>query len=278
MGDENEVKALSGQLDLLQIQVPEMSSKINDSSSEELLRSEKLNELKKEVRKSPSTLLILDTETTGLEVDKHKCLEIGAILFDVRHRSVLAQQSFLLPVETNDAESINRIPAVITRLPQPYKEGIVFFKSLVAVADVILAHNAEFDRKWFGVGELPTISKPWICSMEDIVWPKDRNLKNRPSVRDLALAYGIPVWNAHRALTDCVYLAEVFMRCNNLDDLLAQALEPRRLVKAEISYEQRNLAKEAGFRWNDPIPRAWSRKLSDREISNLCFPVSEVEE
>ena len=51
------------------------------------------------------------------------------------------------------------------------------------------------------LNKLPQIEKQWICSMDDITWPVDRQLKTRPSVRDLALAYGVPVWNAHRALT-----------------------------------------------------------------------------
>ena len=43
----------------------------------------------------PATLLIIDTETTGLDPELDHCLEVGAILFDVPSRSVLAQQSFL---------------------------------------------------------------------------------------------------------------------------------------------------------------------------------------
>ncbi len=222
-------------------------------------------------------ILILDTETTGLDNENDDCLEVGSILFNVKSRSVLAQQSFLLPVENNNAEKINNIPAEITRLPQPISEAINYFESLVRVSDVIVAHNAEFDMKWFGLNKLPQIEKPWICSMDDITWPADRQLKTRPSVRDLALAYGVPVWNAHRALTDCIYLAEVFKRCIELEKLLFRALEPKVLLRADITYEERHLAKKAGFRWNDAIKGAWSRKMSLREIEKLEFPVHEVD-
>jgi len=225
----------------------------------------------------PENILILDTETTGLDIEKDDCLEVGSILFNVKSRSVLAQQSFLLPVEINNAEKINNIPAEITRFPQPLSEAIKYFESLVRVSDVIVAHNAEFDMKWFGLNKLPQIEKPWICSMDDITWPTDRQLKTRPSVRDLALAYGVPVWNAHRALTDCIYLAEVFIRCSELEKLLIRALEPKILVRAEISYDERYLAKNAGFRWNDAIKGAWSRKMSRREKEKLEFPVHEVD-
>ena len=225
----------------------------------------------------PENILILDTETTGLDNENDDCLEVGSILFNVKSRSVLAQHSFLLPVEINNAEKINNIPAEITRLPQPLSEAIKYFESLVRVSNVIVAHNAEFDKKWFGLKKLPQIEKPWICSMDDITWPADRQLKTRPSVRDLALAYGVPVWNAHRALTDCIYLAEVFIRCSELEKLLIRALEPKVLLRAEISYEDRYLAKNAGFRWNDAIKGAWSRKMSRRDKEKLDFPVHEVD-
>ena len=225
----------------------------------------------------PTSILILDTETSGLDPAAHACLEVGAILFDVASRSVLAQQSFLLPVDTNAAEPINRIPAAVTRLPQPWSEGLRWFQHLAEAADVLVAHNAAFDRQWFGRGALPPLERPWLCSMEDIRWPADRQLRSRPSVRDLALAYGVPVWAAHRALTDCIYLAEVFARCDDLETLLIRGLEPRRLVRARVSFEERHQAKEAGFRWNDPIKGAWTRRLSERECSELTFPVVAVD-
>ena len=57
----------------------------------------------------PKNLLILDTETTGLDAHTDFCIEVGAILFNVGKRSVLSQISFLLPVNENPAESINKI-------------------------------------------------------------------------------------------------------------------------------------------------------------------------
>jgi len=225
----------------------------------------------------PEFLLILDTETTGLDPSDHQCIEIGVILFHVPSRSVLAQNSFLLPAITNAAEIINKIPPEITQLDQPWEVGLKYFEALLDKADLVLAHNASFDRQWFGLHSLPEIAKPWICTLEDISWPSELGLKSRPSVKDLALAYEIPVWSAHRALTDCIYLAEVLRRCSDLETLLMQGLEPRTLMKADVSYEERHLAKDSGFRWNDPIRGAWTRRISQREIRKLPFPVTNVD-
>jgi len=226
----------------------------------------------------PELLVILDTETTGLAPAEHRCIEVGAVLFSVPDRSVLSQVSFLMPCTSNAAEAVNGIAPALTQRPQPWQAGLACFEAMVEAADVLLAHNAAFDQQWFGLGSLPALSKPWLCSMEDIRWPQERQLRSTPSVRDLALAYGVPVWAAHRALTDCIYLAQVFERCEDLEDLLLQAMEPRRLYRARLSYEERHKAREAGFRWNQPVSGAWSRRLSDREVALLPFPVVPVDE
>jgi len=227
---------------------------------------------------APERLLILDTETTGLSPEQHQCIEVGAVLFSVPDRSVLSQVSFLLPCQSNAAEAVNGIAPALTQRMQPWQAGLACFEAMVEAADLLLAHNASFDKQWFGLGSLPALNKPWLCSMEDIRWPQERQLRSTPSVRDLALAYGVPVWAAHRALTDCIYLAQVFERCADLEDLLVQAMEPRRLYRARLSYEERHKAREAGFRWNQPVSGAWSRRLSEREVALLPFPVAPVDD
>ena len=229
------------------------------------------------LRSDPINLLILDTETTGLEPVSAQCIEVGAVLFHVPTRSVLSQVSFLLPAAANPAEHVNGIAAEVTRLPQPWQAGLKHFLALLADADAVLAHNAAFDAKWFGLGPLPPVNKPWICSMDDIVWPPERHLRPAPSVRDLALAYGVPVWAAHRALTDCIYLVQVLERCGDLEGLLAAAMEPKLLYRANLPYAERHKAKQAGFRWNEPVRGAWSRRLSERQAQALAFEVQRVE-
>ena len=220
-----------------------------------------------------NSVLIVDTETTGLDKEKDEVIEVGCILFDVSSRCVLSQLSFLLPVSSNNAEYINRISPKVSNIPQPWEEAINLFSRIVEHCDLIIAHNVEFDKKWFGQGKLPTLNKKWVCSLDDINWSFKKSLKSRPSITDLALAFDIPVWNLHRALSDCYYLAEVFKRCSNLEEMLSKAAEPRYLYKALVSYEDRFLAKDAGFKWNSPVQGAWTRKLSEYEAINLDFKV-----
>ena len=277
MGKENHHQLDQGQLDLLEgTAIPIIPNHEKNEAESIEVKAMNLKMDSGEI-KVPECLLIVDTETTGLDVTQDKCLEIGVILFHVSSRSVLSQHSFLLPVNSNGAQAINRIPAEITRLPQPWKKGLNYLTALIDAADLLVAHNAQFDMQWVGKDPLPVISKRWLCTMEDISWPLTRQLRSRPSVRDLALAYGIPVWNAHRALTDCIYLSDVFIRCDDLEALLIQGLEPRCLMRAQVSYENRHLAREAGFRWNDPVKGAWTRRLSERQASILDFSVVPID-
>jgi len=227
---------------------------------------------------APERILILDTETTGLSPQQGVCIEVGVVLFDVSSRAVLQQLSFLLPCKANPAEAINGIAAAVTRLPQPTEAALALFAALVEAADAVVAHHAAFDRQWFGHGALPALELSWICTMEDIRWPAEMQLRPNPSLRDLALAHGVPVWAAHRALTDCDYLVHVFQRCAQLEALLVAAQEPRELYRARLSYAERHQAREAGFRWNDPVTGAWSRRLSQKELEALPFAVVRVDQ
>ena len=216
-------------------------------------------------------ILILDTETTGLSPADSVCIEVGAILFNVPQKAVVTQLSFVLPCLLNSAEHINHIPASVTTLGPGPEAGLSLFMQLVDASDAIIAHNKDFDQQWFGQGNLPAIDKPWICTMSDVSWPKHLNIKSRPSVIGLALAHGVPVWAAHRALTDCIYLAQVFERCDDLQGLLQNAQQPRFLYQALVSYDDRQLAKDAGFSWNNDGSKTWTRKLTEAEAGELPF-------
>ncbi len=278
MVEDNRYQSIDGQLDLFGDRCRQNVANPSIPSNKYLQQAFMTPSNELSASSLPGTLLIVDTETTGLDPLKDDCLEVGAILFHVGSRSVLAQQSFLMPVRANSAEPINQIPAEVTRLEQPWKDGLIYLKKLIDASEMLVAHNAAFDRQWFGKDPLPEVTKPWLCTMDDISWPARKQLRARPSVRDLALAYEVPVWNAHRALTDCIYLAEVFRRCADLEILISQGLEPRKLMRAQVGYEQRHLAKKAGFTWNDPVIGSWTRRLSEREVASLEFPVIPLDE
>tara|TARA_Y100001968_G_C19408820_1_gene745199 strand:- start:330 stop:698 length:369 start_codon:yes stop_codon:yes gene_type:complete len=113
-------KPPNGQLDLLDQFKPSMTPPSSDSMALDLSNSQIENKTSEQY-KSPKSILFIDTETTGLDPQRDFCIEVGAILFHVPSRNVLAQHSFLVPVDTNNAQPINRIPAEVSRVSQPLK-------------------------------------------------------------------------------------------------------------------------------------------------------------
>ncbi|MGB7275923.1 MAG: 3'-5' exonuclease [Geitlerinemataceae cyanobacterium] len=229
-------------------------------------------------------LLIIDTETTGLNPEDDRVIELGAILYNVDYQTVLHQISMLCPAPENPAEKINRIPSSVLPTIEPNLQRwmLLTFEQMVKHASYAVAHNAEFDRQWFDDRHLPKLMKEdrpmqWLCTMDDFTWPR----QNRPgeSLVTLALAHGIGVSSAHRALTDCQLIAALFDRMDKdqLSELIAAAARPKYLFKADVSYDDRQLAKDAGFKWN-PDRKMWTRKMVEEDTQLLPFRVVKIQQ
>ena len=169
-------------------------------------------------------VLILDTETTGLDPAVDRCIEVGCILYDTKAAAVIASYASLIGQEdtANAAESINRIaPAMLVSAPtHDFVWNIV--KNHAKTADAILAHRAEFDRGFVPL-DLRTI-RPWVCTKFHVEWPLG---KMGDHLVHLALAHGVGILSAHRALTDCDTLARLLTRVHemgsDLDLMLTRA-------------------------------------------------------
>lgn len=232
-----------------------------------------------------TNLLIIDLETTGLDPKHHRPIELGAIFYSVKHHCTLHQLSTLFPVDQNPAQAVNRIAvdASFAALEQ-CETLIAVFKKWLVQADYVVAHNAAFDKQWFGQRFLPAITKPWLCTYEDFIWPENPRPTNLVAT---ALNHGVGVSHAHRALTDCQLIAALFDRVEyhrpgQLEALVKQAIarstEPRVYVIAEVSKQDKDLAKNRGFRWNQYIEHKWVKKLRqsdfEREQPNYPFKVT----
>jgi DNA polymerase-3 subunit epsilon len=215
-------------------------------------------------------VLLLDTETTGLDADA-VCIEVAVCVFDVARAVPVRALSTLVRADANPAEKLNRIPAELLRdAPEPDK----VWRALIPYARLcgaVVAHNADFDRRF--VPETATGPLPWICSCSDLAWP----LADKPgqSLITLALAHGLGVAHAHRAAADVELLARLFSRVaemgHDLDAMLERGLRPKVLVHALVSYDEREKAKAAGFRWNEDGTSRWLRKMPLEDVGGLPF-------
>lgn len=218
-------------------------------------------------------ITILDLETTGLDPTTAQAAEIAAILFDTKTAEILQQVSTLLPITENPAEHINGIRAEVTQKVTTHYYGVQIIEQMIDCSYCLTAFNSEFDKS-FADKLIPGVSaSPWFDSTL-LPW---QHHKAQPSLVELCLHYGVPVVNAHRALDDCRLLAALMDKFPSIDDAIAHALKPRVVVKAMVGYENRHLAKEAGFIWDRLVKGAWAKRVVQGEALNVPFEIEDVE-
>ena len=221
------------------------------------------------------TLLLTDTETTGLPDDpKARLVEIGCVWWSIDLGVTLATWSELVEGPSNEAEKINKIPVPALAHGLPREHALEGLRSRAARADLVVCHRVEFDS--FFLGDL---GKPYLCSKFWLEWGPD--VEPGSSLLYTAAGLGVPIVKQHRALTDCLLLADCFERvhakegADGVRERLRLALRPRSRYVAQVSYEKRQLAKDAKFRWNGDM-KNWWKDVVDEEAGKLPFPVRKV--
>lgn len=146
-------------------------------------------------------LLILDTETTGL-LASDEPIEVALTLVEVD-----ASGNLISDLQTYSGR---RQPAVPISLQAQKVHGIrpsdvagldfdhAVVKDLIASADVIVAHNADFDARMLKALFPEIMGKDWRCTLRQWPWPSALGTK----LSDAAAMLGVVEVAAHSALGD----------------------------------------------------------------------------
>ena len=223
-------------------------------------------------------ILILDTETTGLDPKKDQVIEVAAITYDLAYRAPVECFASLMFSNGNAGEKFNHIPPdLLLDAPPP---EIVWLQILRMAkrSDIIVAHRAEFDKS-FSPADLQAM-KPWVCSKFDLEWPGEKRLGEH--LVHLALAHKVGVLDAHRAMTDCDILARLFTRAAemgaDIQAMFQRGLRPKNLFYSLAPYEQKDLVKEYGFGWDVARHgKNWYRFMPPEDTLALPFKVRQID-
>ena len=164
--------------------------------------------------------IILDTETTGLEVHQgHRIIEIGAVLLNDRKKSEEHFHSYLNPSRLIDEEA-SKVHGIMNEdlLDKPYFEEVAEEFLEFIDGSTLVIHNAAFDVGFLN-NELKLASSKYpmledICEIEDsLALAKDKFPGQRNSLDALASRFDISGYDRtfHGALLDANILADVYM-------------------------------------------------------------------
>ena len=217
--------------------------------------------------------LYVDCETTGFSVERDEVIEIAMLplvyaVDDGRVVEVLHDEA--LVCRNDPGRPLDPAITALTGLTDDDLDGqyidVDAASELVSNTNLIIAHNARFDRPFFE-RILPAMRHaPWACSMRDIPW----TAHGAPStaLHCLACQHGVFARDRHRALADCevgVWLLAQQLPGSDRQVLAAlrecASRETVRLWAAGSPFATKDELKARGYRWmperRNGIERAW---------------------
>jgi len=219
----------------------------------------------------------LDTECTGLDPVNDKVIELAMVPFEYDAEGRIYR---ILPAYNALQDPGIPIPALITRITG-IADNMVVGQSididavgkLLEKTDLVIAHNARFDRPFVEKLHQGFESLPWACSIADVNW----NEEGFEGVKldYLAYKYGY-FYEGHRATIDCQAGIELLSKT-----LPSGMLVMKRLLNAasrtevriwadRAPFDKKDLLKARGYRWSpggEGVRKAWYRDVLEADVS-----------
>jgi DNA polymerase-3 subunit epsilon len=220
---------------------------------------------------------VVDVETTGTNPDHDKIIELGICLFEYDRQTgriykVLGSWEWFEDPGCSIPPEITKITGITDEMVAGHRIDDRAVNDLLSRTVLVIAHHADFDRR-FLEKRLPAFAaKHWACSRFDIDWKAE-------GIRSSALefvAYSLGFFHdGHRAASDC--RATVHAMAQRLPGtgrlafqaLLEQARLPTwRLWARDAAIEKKDILKARGYVWSPGEfgrPKCWYRDVSDAD-------------
>lgn len=209
---------------------------------------------------------IIDSETTGFDPEEDAIIELAVALVEVDATGRICR---LIRKGQGRQDPGRPIPPRITALTGISDADVVgrhfgceAFADVLQQAQVVLAHNSGFDRK-FVERLIPGIQHlPWACSMKDCDWLMAGF--DGAKLGHLLYQIGLFAPQAHSALADVEALVNLLAHelpdgRTVLGEVLRNAEKPTMKIEAVNSaYSQRGELRRRGYRWDADRGVWWS--------------------
>lgn len=218
----------------------------------------------------------IDTETTGLNPKVHRVIEVGAVLWEVETKRPMLVMSELVGTTDKIPEEASKVNKIyggdLKAFGEAPEKSFARLAALIERSQFVMGHNIrQFDlpflKEEFTRVGIVFPDRPVIDTLFDIQYTHgDMSRK----LSHIAAAHGILNPFPHRAVFDVFTMLKV-ASAYNFDDIIARASTPSRRIRAIVSYDNRGMAKDAGFHWDG---ERWIKDAKDGE--QYPFPTQEV--
>jgi len=224
-------------------------------------------------------LMILDTETTGLDYEKDRVIELGYVIAEVtvtgEFLGIISSYAGLtdpgIPISENAMLKHHLTDADVSGKML----DLLQINQDLETVDIVVAHNARFDRHLIEHEEnLPAFKKlPWVCTLTDIDWAE----KGASSVALEYLGFfsGFK-YESHRALSDVMALTKICETQELFPTILREAKAIKYVAGAyNAPFDLKDALKDQEFRpyYKGSSFQAWYKLLDaeslEEQLSNL---------
>lgn len=216
-----------------------------------------------------------DLETTGLSLENDHIIESAVVLWDTERKAPMAVYSEMI-----HGDHIQPLEAIITELTgitdldlqtygKPVTEVLNKTTAMLDRGEFIVAHNGNmFDKGMYANNcarhHIPSSGKPWIDSVCDVQFPLTVTTRR---LKHLAAEHNFVNPFAHRALFDVLTMLTV-LKDYDWAQIVTYAKAPNLTVKAETSFQQKELAKKQNYMWNNE-QKIWYKTIKDFQLDDI---------
>lgn len=217
----------------------------------------------------------LDFETTGLDKDNDRVVELGLVLYSTGHRRALDSVGQLVKSEVAVSPKISKLTGIqqsaIDHFGYGEDSAMSTLVEFVNQAEAVVGHNIRafdwpFAEKWakrLGV-TLPNVNL--VDTFEDIPGAEPESLIT------MCAKAGFLLSDAHSALADAQGSLKLAMHYG-WDSVFERARIPTVAVQSHAPRTNDNREnKEAKFRWN-PKFKIWWKAVKETEVEALAAQV-----
>ena len=217
----------------------------------------------------------LDLETTGFNIDQDKIIEIAIKVVKVNKNNgdilsfVNKYESFQYP-GIHIEEKITQITGITNEMVDGQEIDWNKVSEIVNQSDILLAHNAQFDRSFMDKYFPLSRDKIWACSIGDIDWLSLGFTK--ASLELLSIWHGF-YYESHRAMNDVDALIHLlshpsYKKNSPLASLIQNSEIPYyKVIAANSRFETKDILKANSFKW-DSKKKFWWKRVGKEDLEN----------
>jgi DNA polymerase-3 subunit epsilon len=223
------------------------------------------------------TGLFLDVETTGLDTESDRIIELAMVPFEFDENGnvydVREGVSWFDDPERPISAEVTALTGITNEMVKGKRIDGARVVAELANASVVIAHNADFDRRMAERRHADFARISWGCSYREVEW--ERFGCTSKKLEHILAATCHEFFDAHRALDDC-YVGIHCLATAQLDGRTAfsHLLDSVRAVTNRVwalgaPFSVKDALKARGYRWSEGSggkPKAWFKDISATDV------------